>query len=273
MKSYRLLFVQLCWLILLTACAKDESPNILVSSNSTYANKVKTADKISKSFVIAHGGYWDSENPFNSLSSMKRALQLDIYGTEMDIRQTRDGKIVVNHDAKFFGMSIANSTYEELSKNTLSNGESIPLFESFLEAKKNIGGSVKLIVELKNCNVIDLVSLIDNYGLQSEVEYISFSINLCNQLVNQGYGNKTYYLGGDITPTNIKANGYGGIDYSDSYYSSCPEWINGAQNLGLETIVWTVNDMDRIIYYVLQGVLVTTDRPLEASIICNNLLK
>ena len=274
MKFLRIFFIVFCSSLLLAACAKDNSSDnvdIPVLGNSTYSNRTNAQRQISRSFVIAHRGYWDSDNPQNSLSSMKRALLLEIYGTEMDIHQTKDGIIIVNHDPTYHGLSIKNSSYEELSKYTLSNGEPIPLFESFLQVKKDIGGSVKLIVELKDCNVIDLLSLIDSYGLQSEVEFISFSINLCNQLVNLGYGYKTYYLGGNISPVDIKAKGYGGIDYSDSSYSSYPDWIQNAQNIGLRTIVWTVNNTDKIINDVQQGVLVTTDKPVEASAACNNL--
>ena len=271
--NLKMLFILFGCSILLVACGSDEDIKINppVPENSAHSSNIRAQDLLSKYYVIAHRGYWDSENPQNSLASLERALQLDIYGTEMDIYQTKDGLIVVNHDAEYNGLSIANSTYEELSQYTLSNGESLPLFESFLKVKKNIGGSVKLIVELKNCNVADVVSLIDSYGLQGEVDYISFSSNLCNQLVCLGYGHKTYYLGGNLSPVEIKEKEYGGIDYSNSSYVSNPDWINEAQKLGLETIVWTVNNTDRILFYVQQGVRVTTDKPVEASAVCNNL--
>ena len=272
MDYFRTLIILICISILLTACGRDENPiNTPVSGNSAHSSSVRAQDILSKYYVIAHRGYWDSKNPQNSLASLERALQLDIYGTEMDIRQTKDGYIVVNHDAEYNGLSVANSTYEVLSRQTLSNGEVLPLFEDFLKVKKNIGGSVKLIVELKECNVVDIVTLIDTYGLQSEVEYISFSEKLCDQLVCLGYGYKTYYLGGNISPADIKNRGYGGIDYNSSIYSSNSDWIKGAQNLGLGTIVWTVDRTDVIKYYVQQGVLVTTNRPVEASAVCNSL--
>ena len=225
---------------------------------------------LSSNYVIAHRGYWDSYIPQNSLSAFKRALQLDIYGSEMDVHQTIDGVMVVNHDYDFHGLSIAQSTYEELNKHTLSNGESLPLFESFLQTKKEVGGSVRLIVELKSCSVTDFVTLIDKYGLQNDVEYISFSSNLCNQLVSLGYGLKTYYLGGDIPPSIIKELGYGGIDYNSCVYDANMDWIKDARAYGLKTIVWTINSTEDAMRFIREGVLVTTDKPSELSIKLND---
>lgn len=247
-------------LVLFISCAKEDSPD-------------KTKDNLfSTRFVIAHRGCWDTSSPQNSLAAFKRALMLDIYGTEMDIRQTKDGLLVVNHDANYFGLSISSSTYEELNIQKLANGEDLPLFEHFLKAKKDIGGSVKLIIELKHCNVLDLVSLIDSYGLQQDVEYISFSTDFCDQLVRIGYGFKTFYLEGDLSPLVIKERGYGGIDYHSNYYNQNPSWIKESTDLGLRSIVWTVNDNNLICRFIQQGVQVTTDRPIEASDICNELI-
>ena len=214
--------------------------------------------------IIAHRGNWDASNPQNSLSAFKRALELNIYGTEMDVHQTKDGLIVVNHDVSFYGLPISETTYAELCKHTLDNGETIPLFEEFLQVKKNRAGLVKMIVELKSCKVNDLIALVDSYDLQNEVEYISFSANLCNEFVALGYGYKTYYLRGDVKPTEIKGRGYGGVDYYSGVFDANPSWIKESKYIGLKTIVWTVNNMEELSCYVQQGVLVTTDRPLEA---------
>ena len=239
----------------LTACDKESIDEI---------KPEPPVEEVSSPYgIIAHRGYWDSANPQNSLAALKRALKLNIYGTEMDIHQTKDGLIVVNHDATYYDLPISKSTYEELSRQTLNNGEPLPLLETFLQAKKTIQGTVKLIIELKSCNVNDLVKLVDSYGLQDDVEYISFSTSLCDQLVKLGYGYKTYYLRGNMTPADIKEKGYGGIDYNCSVFDTNPHWIKESQDLGLKRIVWTVNDIQLIKRYIQQGLLVTTDNVIE----------
>ena len=97
--------------------------------------------------------------------------------------------------------------------------------------------------------------------MQNEVEYISFGLRFCNQLVDLGYGDKTYYLGGRIEPANIKKLNYGGIDYNYTYYDSNENWVAEAKALNLKTIVWTVNDMEKLKDYVQKEVIVTTDNP------------
>lgn len=244
------------FLLLLLFCCNDDD----------YLTEEKVAESniSSKDFIIAHRGCWERDAaPQNSRESLKRALALDIYGTEFDVRQTKDGVLVVNHDDNFNGLAIAQSTYQELSQYTLCDGETLPLLEEFLVIKKKSASSVKLIVEFKSCKVSDVVSLIDRYDLQYQVEYISFSKGYCQQLVNLGYGDKTLYLTGNLSPAEIKDLGIGGIDYSNTVFSNCPEYINEAKQLGLKTIVWTVNDVNSVIDYISKGVIVTTDNPAK----------
>lgn len=215
-----------------------------------------------KDYIIAHRGYWNTDDsPQNSRASLKRALDLNIYGTEFDIRQTKDGVLVVNHDEKFRELSISQSTYQELSQYTLSNGETLPRLEEFLAIKKQSLSTVRLIIELKICNVSDLVKLVNQYELQQQVEFISFSKDYCLQLVNLGYGTQTYYLSGDMMPSEIKELGIGGIDFENGVFANHPTYIDESKFLGLKTIVWTVNDVNSVIDYISNGVIVTTDYP------------
>lgn len=212
-------------------------------------------------YIIAHRGFHGNGIPENSKEALIRALELNVYGTEFDVRETKDNIVVINHNDTYHEMIISKSTYEELSQYTLSNGEPLPLLEEFLMIKKEKGTNVKLIIEIKDCNVSKLVSLVDKYDLQDEVEYISFGIRFCNQLVDLGYGYKTYYLGGNLSPSIIKELQYGGIDYNFTYYDLNTKWIDEAKALNLKTIVWTINDMEKLKDFVKKKVIVTTDYP------------
>lgn len=246
----------LCFLFLVISCYNDDD----YLTEKTIAE----SEISSKDFIIAHRGCWEYNiAPQNSRESLKRALALNIYGTEFDVRQTKDGLLVVNHDDIFNGLAIAQSTYLELCQYALSNGETLPLLEDFLDIKNKSASSVKLIVELKSCIVSDVVSLINQYSLQQQVEYISFSKSYCLQLVNMGYGNQTYYLSGNFTPAEIKEFGIGGIDYENSVFVNHPTYIDESKELGLKTIVWTVNNVNSVIDYISKGVIVTTDNPAK----------
>jgi glycerophosphoryl diester phosphodiesterase len=212
--------------------------------------------------VIAHRGCWSGDSlPQNSLASFRKALGLNIYGTEFDVRQTKDGKLVINHDATFHGLSVAGNTYSYLCQYTLPNGETIPLLEDFIKAYLATDTNVLMIVELKSCKVNDVVNMLEHYQLIPNVLFISFSKKYCNQLVQKGYGPITFYLGGNMFPSDVQKAGYGGIDYSQSVFTSHPEWIDETQKSSLWLGVWTINNSKIIKDYISNGVIVTTDKP------------
>ena len=216
--------------------------------------------------IIAHRGYWQGdERPRNSLAAFKAALELNIYGSECDIRQTKDGVLVVCHDDKHDGLSISRSTYEELCQHPLANGESLPRLESFIQEFKLSSSRVKLVIEIKDCDIDDLLSMVINYGVADRVLFISFNKKFCNQLVKRGRGPQTFYLNGDMTPMQIKNKGYAGIDYRTSIYDTYPSLIDQVAEAGIKAIVWTPNDKESIAGYISQGVIVTTDRPFYAE--------
>lgn len=211
--------------------------------------------------IIAHRGCWSNDSfPQNSLAAFRKALHMPILGTEFDVRQTLDGQLVINHDATFNGKEISQTRYADLCRSTLPNGEKIPLLEDFIRTYCTITTSVLMVVELKSCSVDKLLALLSQYDVMSHVLFISFSKNLCNQLVKKGYGSITCYLGGTLSPQSIHKAGYGGIDYTHSVFLEHPEWIAQAQGLGMKVAVWTINDPDLVSDYIAKGVVVTTDR-------------
>ena len=51
-----------------------------------------------KTIFFAHRGAHNDMIPENSLLAFKRAIELEAQGVEFDIRRTKDGVIVINHD-------------------------------------------------------------------------------------------------------------------------------------------------------------------------------
>lgn len=210
--------------------------------------------------LIAHRGCWSDDSlPQNSIASFRKALQQNIYGTEFDVHQTLDGKLVVNHDDTFYGMKIASTTYADLCARTLPNGETIPLLEHFLRTYCELRPSVLMILELKTCSVDAVVRLIEQYNVLPRCLFISFSQQYCLELVDKGLGPVTAYLNADLTPQQLKDAGIGGINYHFSHYQSHPTWIPEARALGLWTGTWTVNDSAIKQSFLADGVIVTTD--------------
>lgn len=89
--------------------------------------------------------------PENSLAAFSRAVEAG-YGIELDVQLTRDGFLVVHHDASLkrvcgADLRICDITFEELCRHPLPDGSCVPLFSDVLTL---VGGRVPLIVEVKH---------------------------------------------------------------------------------------------------------------------------
>ena len=115
------------------------------------------------------------------------------------------------------------------------------------------------------CGVVFLAALdaVRRAGMNKRVEYISFSKNICEQLIANGpKGIKVAYLGGDLSPRELAERGYTGLDYHIGTMRAHEEWFDEARKLGLEINVWTVNDEESMKYLIGKGVdYITTDEP------------
>ncbi len=213
--------------------------------------------------IIAHRGYHSGKAyPANSVAAFKRALLLnDIYGTEFDVRETADGLLVICHDATHAGLSVEENTYATLSEHLLTNGEPLPLLADMLDVYLQTETHVKLIIELKLCNVEKVVKMVNDRQLGKQAEYISFNRSYCEKLASMGLGKVTSYLGGNMSPADVARAQIGGIDYKFSVLEIYTNWIYEAKALGLKTIVWTVNDKNMVKDFIDKGVIVTTDFP------------
>ena len=67
--------------------------------------------KFNKVIVEAHRGASGYEHQ-NTMKAFDKAIELKADAIELDIRKTKDGKIVVVHDPTFHGVSINKMTYE-----------------------------------------------------------------------------------------------------------------------------------------------------------------
>ena len=223
--------------------------------------------------VIAHRGFWKTEGSAqNSIAALEKAAEEKLYGSEFDVQVTLDGKLIVNHDAKFQGFVIAETPYKQLKKIRLNNGEKLPNLKKYLKKGKKL--DIQLILEIKSHKskevedkmAADIVKMVKKMGLEKQVEYIAFSLNVCEQLAKLTPESEIAYLNGDITPTELKKKGINGIDYHYNVIEKHPEWIKEAHDLGMKVNVWTVNKEDMMKKLIDRKVdYITTDQPLETK--------
>lgn len=117
----------------------------------------RVADRADMDLLLvdyAHRGLWSADIPENSLAAFARAAERG-FGIELDIRLTKDKRIVVFHDDDLVRMcginkKVSELTYDELRGITLRGSRyTIPLFSEVLRV---VDGRVPLLVELKGEN-------------------------------------------------------------------------------------------------------------------------
>ncbi len=221
--------------------------------------------------IIAHRGYWQTtpSTSENSLKALENAQNLKIYGSEFDVRMTKDGVLVINHDEHHGNLEISETTFAELEKMKLSNGENFPTLKDYLKQGKK-DKALKLIVEIKPAKTPELenelvkktIQIVKEAKLDSQSEFISFSLNVCKEIKKVDPTFKVQYLEGNLSPQQIKAEGLDGIDYHYSVFEKNPTWIAQANALGLITNSWTVNDIEVSNKLKSQGIdFITTNIP------------
>lgn len=100
---------------------------------------------------IAHRGLHDDVIPENSLPAFEEAIKRG-FPIEMDVRFTKDKKLVVFHDDTLArmtgdGRAVSDCTLEEIQALLLDGKEHIPTFEEFLGC---VAGRTPLLIEIKS---------------------------------------------------------------------------------------------------------------------------
>lgn len=222
--------------------------------------------------VVAHRGAWKAKNlPENSVASLKHAIALGCAGSEFDVRMTSDHVLIVNHDPDYNGLLIEEATYSDLSKQKLSNGETLPTLREYLLAGMKNNPSTGLVCEVKPSKIEDrnallaekVLELVDEVNAQRYISYyISFSFEVLKRIIQINPNAKTQYLDGSLSPDDIKESGIVGLDYAIPVFKENPEWIITAKKHNLKLNVWTVNTSDDMDWFLGYGFdYITTNEP------------
>lgn len=161
-------------------------------------------------WVAAHRG-WCSKYPENTMEAIQAAVEIGVDQIETDIRVTKDGELVLIHDATVDRTTngtgkVIDYTLAELKeldagiyKGNEFKGCRIPTFIEFMDYVKQFP-ELTLDLELKEYpegahaeiafDVCDrILQIVDEYGFTDRVVINSFS-NRLNEYVHVKYGNK-----------------------------------------------------------------------------------
>lgn len=134
--------------------------------------------------LIAHrGGIVDQSHPENSPVSIQAAIDRGYWMIEVDIRATKDGEPVLQHDPtfqRFYGVNrrIEDMTWNEVKQLRANPGGSHPIH--FQEACRMVQGKIRLMLDIKTSTMPDL-----------------FYQNLAESMQRANLLQGAYLLGGD----------------------------------------------------------------------------
>lgn len=140
--------------------------------------------------IIAHRGASRLAGTDNTIESFSLAIELGADFVEMDVRQTKDKKLIVFHDDIIDDTLVKFLTFDELNAKIKEKGYSVPLFDEVLKLCK---GKIKLDIELKETGYeFRVLSAIKKYFSYDEFMIKSFldtavkKVELLDKKVNTG---------------------------------------------------------------------------------------
>ncbi|AWK09232.1 glycerophosphodiester phosphodiesterase [Streptomyces spongiicola] len=197
--------------------------------------------------TIGHRGVMGVE-PENTLRSFVRAERAGMDAIELDLHLSKDGALVVMHDADVDRTTdgtgpIAEKTLEELRELDAGQGERIPVFEEVLDAV-----CLPLQVEIKDAAAARvLADVVVKRELVDRIEVTSFQDDAVREINALVPGVRTALVasrwGSDIVE---RAQAVGAPALALNIRRLTLETVEHAHGEGLRVIGWVVNTQDHL---------------------------
>ncbi|MFB7369443.1 glycerophosphodiester phosphodiesterase [Streptomyces sp. NPDC056222] len=213
--------------------------------------------------TIGHRGVMGVE-PENTLRSFVRAEQVGMDVIELDLHLSKDGALVVMHDADVGRTTdgsgaIAEKTLAELRELDAGAGEHVPVFEEVLDAVRS-----PLQAEIKDVAAAQvLAEVMNRRDLVGRVEVLSFHDKALAEISRLVPGVRTALVA-DLWDADVvdraKAVGAGALVLNIRHLTL--ETVERAHREGLRVIGWVVNTQDHLrLVRALELDGATTDYP------------
>ena len=222
--------------------------------------------------IIAHRGA-AGKAPENTIASIKQAIIDGTDWVEIDVQETKDGKVLVVHDSDFMKLAgidkkIWNITYQESRAIDIGSwfdekfaSERPPTLAEVLQLAK---GNVKVLIELKYYGHTDkleqrVAELVEQFSMADSVAIMSLKLD----------GIRTFQSIEPQWPTGLLTSKSIGkiadmeLDFmAINMVAANPAFIRSIHNGGKDVYVWTVNEqlaMFRMMSLGVDGII--TDEP------------
>jgi len=239
---------------------------------------------VRRPYVLAHRGA-SGYAPENTFAAFDRAIALKSDGIETDVRATKDGVLVLVHDANLDRTTdgegpVSDLTHAELQKTDAGStfhprfaGERVPTAEAFLE---RYARRLPLCLEVKQPGVeAKLVELVrardllhgrppEDVGSREQlalppVTFTSFNWDACLAVKKAAPEAVVGFLTRDFSDESIKRVADAGLEQICPIAESCTsERVLAARDRGLSVRAWGVSDRETLRSAVKAGIDGTT---------------
>ena len=185
---------------------------------------------------------------------------------EVDVRESKDGHVVVIHDEKVDRTTngrgyVKELTLDELKRLDAGLGEKIPTLR---EVIREVKGKIRLVIEIKVQNIEQKVlQLIAEETMKKDVIVVSFYSNVLEKIKGLDGEIKTGFIFSKILQSPLQL----AVTFKSNIilprYSLVSEaMVNDAHKLGLMIIPWTVDDISIAKQLIKLGVNgIATNKP------------
>ncbi len=208
-----------------------------------------------KPFIIGHRGC--AYEPENTLSSIKRAIELGVDGVEIDVRRCKSSEIVVIHDDKVDRTAngrgyVKDFNLKDLKKLNVNGTEKIPTLEEIIDFIRNFNyknkKSIKLVVELKEKGLEeDVIKTIKKYSMVGNTIIISFyhqlikNIKKLNSKINAGI----LFVGNPVDAVSLAKDADAELLFPNFNFVDRGFAENARKNK-LKVFVWNIDDVENL---------------------------
>lgn len=222
--------------------------------------------------IFAHRGLHRSERE-NTVEAFRGAVELGVDGVELDVRRTRDGVLVVNHDPAIEGLVIARSTRSSLPSYVATLAEAMAVLEGVkvnVEIK-NIRGPHEPTYDASGAFVQQVLEELGPLGRSDSLIISCFDEATCAKVRSLDPTIDVGWLlwGIDMSSALLRAESLG-LNAVHPHFSSLNRAaMDQARNLGIDVNVWTVNEPEQITRVAELGVssIISDDPGLVRSLL------
>ncbi len=193
--------------------------------------------------IVGHRGA-AGVKPENTISSIDYAIKNGADVVEIDVRRTKDNKIILLHDPDFkrlTGRSISprDVDYNFIRKNITIEGEHVPTLDEVLSF---VNGKVGVFIEIKEPETVDdVLAIVLRHNALKWIAVISFydrAIKTAKELLPSLTTGLIYLK----PPGRIKEAYELGAKIVIPYHKLATQKANNfAHKLGLKIVAWTIN--------------------------------